>query len=150
MSAGGLGALQLNMMQVLDVSSRRLLKAEQYFLKIYLLLTSRQTNPSRLLTMRGSHFFALCTYFVLGINATCYHPNGSAVLSADQLPCNTAIGVESMCCNTGNMTSPGRCDKDGLCISYHNDYLWRNACTDPTWRDPACLHICTLGQSKSL
>jgi hypothetical protein len=100
--------------------------------------------------MRRSVFLALCMYFILGIDATCYFPNGTAQSSGDQYPCNTASGVESMCCNIGNTSTPGRCNQDGLCIPYNNGHLWRGTCTDPTWKDPACLHVCTVGQGKKL
>ena len=101
-----------------------------------------------LLAMRSSLLIVLCTQFVLGTEATCYLPNGNAPASGGQFPCNSAAGVESMCCNTQNTTNPGRCTKDGLCVPYTNDNLWRGQCTDPTWNDPACLHICTVGQGK--
>lgn len=105
--------------------------------------------------MRGSHFVAffvaLCTYFILGIDATCYYPNGTAAFSGDQFPCNAASGVESMCCSTsyqGNMSEPDRCTKDGLCDSSNNYGVSRATCTDPTWKDPACLNLCTSGRGK--
>ena len=33
-------------------------------------------------------------------------------------------------------------------MAYNNYFLWRGTCTDPTWKDPACLHICTTGTGK--
>lgn len=52
-----------------------------------------------------------------------------------------------MCCLLDSPT-PNTCNPDGLCIPYKNGFIYRDTCTDPTWEDPACLKICTTGQSE--
>ncbi|KAI4232568.1 MAG: hypothetical protein L6R40_007354 [Gallowayella cf. fulva] len=81
----------------------------------------------------------------------CYFPNGTAARTGSQTPCNKTTGAESMCCHSENIDLPDRCRADGLCIPSDNEFLWRNGCTDPTWKDPACLNICVdgLGEVKA-
>ncbi|KAI4271012.1 MAG: hypothetical protein LQ337_006308 [Flavoplaca oasis] len=55
-----------------------------------------------------------------------------------------------MCCYLEGTSTPDTCTPDGLCLPFDNIHLWRDTCTDPTWQDPACLNICTRGQSKQL
>lgn len=65
-------------------------------------------------------------------------------------PCNKTAAV-SMCCATG----PGRAEEERdtcidslgaqLCYNkYYNNY-WRESCTDPTWKDPACIKLFVNG-----
>ena len=83
-------------------------------------------------------------------DAICYYPNGTAAGFDihDLQPCNNAPAIHSMCCNLNNTQTPDRCNSDGLCIPPKNEKLWRHSCTDHTWKDPACLDLCTSGRSK--
>ena len=75
--------------------------------------------------------------------ATCYHPDGTSADVAYQ-PCNTT-GEFSMCCHLGvsnnNGDACGAGPTYGLC-GVTGPQLWRESCTDPTWKDPACLKFC--------
>ena len=88
------------------------------------------------------HFLIVCSYTILPTRATCHFPNGTAKASRAERPCNDSPGVQSMCCNLRS------CRGDGLCIPYDNGHLWRGSCTDPTWKDDACLQLCVEGLSK--
>ena len=95
--------------------------------------------------------FVVCAYLLLGIEAIdCYYPSGQVYTGGDSGPCNNTSGVQSMCCRLRNTTTPDYCNKDALCIPYTNDFPWRGTCTDPTWKDPACIHLCMDGQGKRL
>ena len=85
---------------------------------------------------------------ILGVEATCYLPNGTEI-SAGYAPCGVANGAHSMCCRLKDTVYPHRCRSDGLCIPNTNNKLWRGTCTDPTWENPACLHLCTDGDGKN-
>lgn len=74
----------------------------------------------------------------LNINTDIWKVNESALY----MPCNTTAAV-SMCCATGpERTDPDVCVDHGLCHnSYYGNQLWRESCTDPTWKDPACTKL---------
>ena len=64
-------------------------------------------------------------------------------------PCNNQTGVVSMCCAIGPdrlATDPDTCASNGLCLSYDGTTWWRESCTDPTWKDPACVQLYVNGQ----
>ncbi|CAL8583419.1 hypothetical protein XPA_009043 [Xanthoria parietina] len=97
----------------------------------------------------------LCTFiswsllFISQCHAiSCYFPNGTSADVIDgkriQQPCNE--GVQSMCCMLQNSQTPETCTADGLCRTYDNTVLARGTCTDPTWKDPACLDLCLSGE----
>ena len=73
----------------------------------------------------------------------CYHPDGSAAPVAYQ-PCNTAAN-NSMCCATNRSSFVNECRPDGLCKQLDQGYIWRESCTDPTWKAKECLHLCDTG-----
>jgi hypothetical protein len=52
-------------------------------------------------------------------------------------------GHHSMCCRT-NDTTPDNCRPDGLCQDTIETQrlVWRESCTDPTWRAAECLKLC--------
>ena len=80
--------------------------------------------------------------------ATCYHVNGSA-LDVYYQPCDNSAEF-SMCCHLGvtNLNGGDQCgsgDYYGLC-GVTGTQLWRESCTDPTWKSPACLQLCTYGE----
>lgn len=69
----------------------------------------------------------------------CYHRNGTITPSI-YAPCNQNTEF-SMCCRTGGGTTD-YCMPNGLCINtVQNPWveIWRESCTDPTWKSPFCL-----------
>ena len=52
-----------------------------------------------------------------------------------------------MCCMMENTQTPETCTTESLCKNYENTVLARGTCTDPTWKDPACLDLCLSGES---
>jgi hypothetical protein len=62
-------------------------------------------------------------------------------------PCNNQTGVVSMCCAIGPARLadyPDTCSSNGLCLSEDGTW-WRESCTDPTWKDPACVQLYVNG-----
>ena len=51
-----------------------------------------------------------------------------------------------MCCLL-NVTAGAAdtCTSDGFCIPWDNNGIWRALCTDQSWKDPACINLCTTG-----
>lgn len=82
---------------------------------------------------------------------SCYRPNGTdvnAVYRAQFLkpvyePCN-AGDEHSMCCAM-QRNIPDKCRSDGLCLNEFKNLVWRDSCTDPTWKSPHCVKLCTQG-----
>ena len=92
--------------------------------------------------------FLLLTSLTLlpSVTASCYFPNGTdqnAGEQADQgivyTPCNSHA-ENSMCCAPWDT-----CTSDGLCKSGYDGNTWRDSCTDPTWKSPACVKLCVSG-----
>lgn len=85
-------------------------------------------------------------------SANCYFPNGTDVnLLFPQdvyLPCNAGDDV-SMCCAL-NRKLLDKCRSDGLCLSTFDSNIWRDSCTDWTWRSPKCIKLCTEGIGQSI
>ena len=76
--------------------------------------------------------------------ANCYHPNGQIFTYAGYVPCKPRVpGAASMCCATDRANFPDECSPDGLCRN--GDDIYRDDCTDPTWKSPGCLQLCTTG-----
>jgi len=86
---------------------------------------------------------------VSSVIGTCYHPDGTSA-HVDYKPCNTNGNV-SMCCHLGvsnnNGDACGSGPTYGLC-GITGPQLWRESCTDPTWKDPACLKFCLDDKGK--
>jgi hypothetical protein len=75
--------------------------------------------------------------------AICYHPDGTSAESR-YAPCNS--GKVSMCCATNeDIDVKNICRPDGLCAEGTTNFIWRESCSDPTWKDPNCLQLCTSG-----
>lgn len=76
----------------------------------------------------------------------CYTPDGD-LRGVDgeggaYLPCNSN-GGHSMCCALGRKGKyKNTCRPDGLCDEADSGWIFRESCTDPTWRDPACIKLC--------
>ncbi|KAF2667654.1 hypothetical protein BT63DRAFT_480588 [Microthyrium microscopicum] len=75
----------------------------------------------------------------------CYHPDGTST-SDDYAPCHNDAGKASMCCATNRTTANvNGCRTDGLCWEIETQNVWRESCTDATWKDPSCVKLCTAG-----
>ncbi|KAL8775733.1 MAG: hypothetical protein Q9194_003682 [Teloschistes cf. exilis] len=93
--------------------------------------------------------FAVLSQLVLPlVAATCYFPNGTdrnIGLSAELYhPCNGG-DRNSMCCRTRD---DDWCRSDGLCLNFQHGEVWRESCTDPTWRSPECVKLCVFGMDE--
>lgn len=78
------------------------------------------------------------------IAVQCYHPDGAPITDPDYIPCkpeNAAIG--SSCCALKRISYPDRCLPTGLCGN--GDDVFRDSCTDKTWKSPLCPQLCTFG-----
>lgn len=74
-------------------------------------------------------------------HAKCYFPNGKEM----QMPRVEFVECDSsqkhtMCCGKDD-----RCRPDGLCDSIWYGKVFRNGCTDPTWKSPSCVKLCDKG-----
>ncbi|KAL9037450.1 MAG: hypothetical protein Q9180_003707, partial [Flavoplaca navasiana] len=100
------------------------------------------------------------TIFLLHIvafaSANCFLPNGTdrnTILwdshGIDYQPSGYGSPADDfqMCCATNNRETPDLPRKDGLC----NDPIgiWRESCTDPTWKSPSCVKLCIDGTNKA-
>lgn len=87
-------------------------------------------------------------------HANCYYPDGTDQnRNLDKSyfqPCDPG-DEHSMCCAL-NMTTPEECRSDGLCHNLIDRQLWREGCTDPTWKSSKCikLYVSGLGMRKTL
>lgn len=85
--------------------------------------------------------------FWLSAHATCYFPNGTdrnAGRNGEPFqPCNPG-DEHSMCCGL-NLNVKEQCRSDGLCFAPSDSNVWRDACTDPTWKSPSCIRLCVFG-----
>lgn len=85
--------------------------------------------------------------------ARCYYPDGRLRTSLDYQPCSNVVGQHSMCCALANRgAGADLCLPNGLCSAFTSDgsqtALWREGCTDPTWKSPACLKICMIASEE--
>lgn len=100
--------------------------------------------------IRSFLFICLCSIFIAVASGTCYWIDGTE--AADRFPCFDLNSVgASMCCDKASSAFFDSCADGGICAytyasgvqGRYDDGLsfWRDACSDPTWRDPACLHV---------
>jgi len=75
----------------------------------------------------------------------CFNPNGTDrnlgaldVPSGTNVyaPCNT-VQPYSMCCRNSD-----KCLPNGLCQQAGSDIIWRESCSDQSWRSSACVKLC--------
>lgn len=87
-------------------------------------------------------------------SAACFTSNGTNVNTligypddGIYAPCKNTTNGASMCCATGIYRgSRDNCYEDGSGLCYNKNvgptvHFWRESCTDPTWRDPACVKL---------
>ena len=85
---------------------------------------------------------SLFAHSIFAQTRQCYLPDGSKAGSQYQ-PCRSAVDTSSMCCDTGG---GDQCLPNGLCNGWpNNTQLWRDSCTDSSWRSPFCLQLCVNG-----
>lgn len=112
-------------------------------------------NPDPSYDQTYNHHFLLLNIFFSIIcssaHATCYNPNGidkNADLGKEiYQPCD-AGDEHSMCCAL-NRPDADKCRNDGLCFSTWDSNLWRESCTDPTWKSSSCIKLCVSGTGIS-
>ncbi|KAL4939339.1 hypothetical protein BDV06DRAFT_231125 [Aspergillus oleicola] len=84
-------------------------------------------------------FLLLLQLHTVHATATCYAPDGTAIMDTKYVPCIAIEEEFSMCCRL-NDTNPDQCYSNGLCHSPSGDgEYWRDYCTDQTWSSPNCL-----------
>lgn len=107
-----------------------------FFIFIYDLVRTRTTMQQTWLSI---FLFGLFWSF---IHAKCYYPDGSE-MEAYYSPCDKMKEV-SMCCGPGD-----ECRPDGLCFSTSLG-LFRDGCTDPSWKSSSCIKLCNTGLGMSI
>lgn len=72
-------------------------------------------------------------------HAACYFPDATLADDVFQ-PCDPG-DEHSMCCSN----STEKCRSDGLCYLPATFTVWRETCTDPTWKSSNCLKLFDSG-----
>ncbi len=102
-------------------------------------LLSDFASSSRMRTLRPMSLLILFQRNVV-VSRTCYWPDESIVSDQEgdnYTPCNsTANGVDSACCDKDDV-----CSSSGYCLG-RSGYMYRGACTDPSWNAEACSQEC--------
>lgn len=104
---------------------------------------------SLVMTIKTFVFIYLCSVFIAIASGTCYFIDGNE--AADRFTCSDLNTVNaSMCCEQDASAYFNSCI-NGICAytyapgaqgQYDNELaFWRDSCSDPTWRDPACVKI---------
>ncbi len=113
----------------------------------------RASEVTWLLRARSLSFKMTRRYLLLGVSkilwssahAKCYNPDGTdrnAGLPQEYYqPCDSGDEF-SMCCRLGAEFEPDKCRSDGLCFGTSNHKVWRESCTDPSWRSSSCFKLC--------
>ena len=98
------------------------------------------------------YLFFYCHGFSFKAFASCYLPNGTdinALFSKEvNQPCD-AGDEESMCCALNHPYSE-KCRSDGLCLSNSDGNIWRESCTDRSWKSPKCIKLCDSGIGREI
>ena len=94
------------------------------------------------------HSLLLTILYFQDASANCYLPNGTdrnVIANATEdnyQPCSN--DGFSMCCRLwplGDQTVDV-CRSNGLCYNPGVGIIWRESCTDQTWKSPNCLKLC--------
>jgi hypothetical protein len=95
---------------------------------------------------------ALTLFPPSSVDAACYYPNGRDMNDAHPdekyVPCDNGGRSNSeftMCCANFDTCRP-----DGMCLSGWDSEIWRDGCTDPTWRSPNCIKLCHEGTGNEI
>ena len=81
-------------------------------------------------------------------HARCFYPDGTE-MHVNYTPCDNS-NEHSMCCDLKRINpDPDQCRSDGLCFASWDQNVWRDGCTDRTWKSPACVKLCDYGLGKS-
>ena len=112
-----------------------------------------QTSPLLSAIVRAMSVYillllSLVSRSVLAID--CYRPNGDLITDPAYEACNRRNAEDaggSMCCALNRTSYPDQCLSNGLCGGGGN--LFRDGCTDPTWKSPLCLKLCVEGFGES-
>lgn len=113
--------------------------------RILLFHLSSTFVDSVLIAMQHKLWFVFCfEIFWSFVHATCYFPNGEEMImpGVEFFECEKKDKSQehTMCCGKGDT-----CRSDGLCNSVWYRGVFRNGCTDPTWKSPSCVKLCTSG-----
>lgn len=95
------------------------------------------------------------SHLVALVSANCFLPNSTDrntiwdAHGSDYQPIGFGSSTDNfqMCCATNGRAVPDIPRKDGLC--QNNIAIWRESCTDPTWKSPSCIKLCIDGISTS-
>ena len=95
------------------------------------------------------------SHIVALVSADCFLPNSTDrnllwdSQGSDYQPSGIGSSIDDfqMCCATNNRAVPNTPRKDGLC--QNGGTIWRESCTDPTWKSPSCVKLCIDGISTS-
>lgn len=85
--------------------------------------------------LNTSKVLAAC-FFPDGTDANIFHPHDV------YLPCISGDPT-SMCCALNRTRAPDKCRSDGLCLSTWDSNLWRESCSDYSWKSPKCIKLCS-------
>ena len=81
------------------------------------------------------------------VSADCFLPNHTQRLGpngdADYYKPCPSTSQYGICCALYD-----HCRPDGLCTSSDGGLLWRESCTDQTWKSPDCINLCVSGIGK--
>lgn len=124
------------------------------FACIYTTSTSSSLFPvSSVVTMLFLQFFLpllapLLSIPLVSAQKTCYFPDGLPAKDLqgidNWIPCDPNA-EHSSCCLVYD-----QCLTNGLCLQPHQwNWVWRDACTDPTFQDPSCPKFCFTSQGQN-
>ncbi|KAL8992966.1 MAG: hypothetical protein Q9169_006698 [Polycauliona sp. 2 TL-2023] len=112
------------------------------------MLLSRLSYYSRLVAT-----IAILLNIITFVSGNCFLPNGTdrnTILwdshGDDYQPSGFGSPDDhfQMCCATKNRPNVDTPRKDGLCQG-DDGQIWRESCTDPTWKSPSCVKLCVAG-----
>ena len=91
--------------------------------------------------MEALAIFLLTCFLITIVKAqkSCYYPDGT--LASDHRPCLPSQ-EHSACCAVNNSQGADYCLSSGLCLGRGYGFMWRNSCTDVTWRHMSCPSFC--------
>lgn len=100
---------------------------------------------------RWALYGLFCYAFSLKTYASCYFPNGTdvnVVLQTEDYRACDPGDEDSMCCAL-NRPDPDKCRSDGLCQSAWDTNVWRESCTDRSWKSSKCIKLCNTGIGRA-